>query len=166
MDIHLIFIWVILAVSCKRPSRFQPLENPEERTLAFLAYSSPESGPGKSVLPLEFELDEKTGKPRHRLVLKLDYFPNQKSSQAGRQIPSCLEPLKNDFEIGFLICQRKAGSRVLLQAGMVDQVCYTKVPSMRVVARDSLVLPGCSRAEGYLHQFDPQLRLDLEAKDL
>lgn len=166
MNIFLIFISVILTVSCKLPSPLARSENQRERSLAFLAYSTPESGPGQGVLPLDFELDEKTRKPRQRLVLRLDYFPNQKSPQSDRQIPNCIEPLKKDFEIGFLICHRKEGSRVLLLAGMVDQVCYTQSPPMRVVAQDSLVLADCSRATAILHQFDPQLRLDLETKDL
>jgi hypothetical protein len=162
----LIFIWVILTVSCKLPSRLEPTESPRERSLAFLAYSTPESGPGNGALPLEFELDGKTGKPRHRLVLRLDYFPNEKSPQMGRQMPNCLEPLKKDLEIGFLICHRKEGSRVPLLAGMVDQVCYTQSPPTRVVGQDTVVLSGCSRATAILHQFEPQLRLDLETKDL
>jgi hypothetical protein len=111
-----------------------------------------------------FDIDEKTGRPKATLVLRLDYFPEVRPGAAN--LPSCYRPFPVEFELGKTVCATKPGLEQPLMVGNVDQDCYTDPDVPRTRAATPVALLGCKRASIKLHKFDPQLRVDAELKEL
>ena len=109
------------------------------------------------------EVDEKTGRPRSTLVLRLDYFPNP---QPGRTtLPACFRTFPADFALGNVRCSAGGTTEEkVLFAKHVDQDCYTDSASQRTKATQPLLLVGCQLAEVQAYQFDPTIRIDTEVK--
>lgn len=110
-----------------------------------------------------FEIDEKTGRSKVSLVLRLDYFPPTQNGQTA--VPVCLAPLDAQFELGTVGCEGQPESTRSLFAKNVEQDCYTSSQDEKRSASDALILPACKRGVVNLHGFEPSLRLDQEVRD-
>jgi hypothetical protein len=138
---------------------------------------APETGtPAAAVLPQKsadgtletggpaFDVDEKTGRLKATLVLRLDYFPEPKPGQAN--LPACYAPFPADFDLGIVTCADKPDVKLPLFARNIDQDCYTDAKQERTVAVQPLSLPGCRRGQVLAHVFQPALRIDVEVRDV
>jgi len=109
-----------------------------------------------------FELDEESGRIKSNLVLRLDYFP---AAQKGKStLPVCFSALPRSFRIGVVGCLDAPGKRLIVTAKNVEQVCYTNPAQSRTPAASPVRIPGCRKAYVIAHQFEPQLRIDVELR--
>jgi hypothetical protein len=122
------------------------------------------SGDAEAAVPQYFEVDDKTGRSKSSLVLRLDYFPAPRPGSAT--LPSCYAPFDGAFELGFVMCDGRPDSRRPLIARNVDQDCYTDARRGRQAASEPLTLLGCKRGVVTAHKFEPSLRLDVELRDV
>jgi hypothetical protein len=122
------------------------------------ADASPASG-GPS-----FDVDEKTGRLKATLVLRLDYFPEPRPGQAN--LPACYAPFPQDFAIGVATCADKPDVSIPVTAKNIDQDCYTDAKQERTAAVQPLLLPGCRRGQLLVHAFEPGVRVDTELRDI
>jgi hypothetical protein len=112
-----------------------------------------------------FELDEKSGRPKPTLVLRLDYFPEARPGATN--LPACLPPLAADTEVGVAACEQpktEGGATVPVLAKNLDQDCYTDMRRERVSAKEPLVLKDCKRAFVAVAGFEPKIRVDVEVR--
>ena len=116
---------------------------------------------GEEVLNAEFEIDEKTGRPKPLLVLRLDYFPSPKPGTTT--LPVCFRKFPTDFALGRVSCLGSDVS-VDLYAKHVDQDCYTNANYGRKKASEPLLLAGCESAAVYTFAYDPEIRIDVEVR--
>jgi len=110
-----------------------------------------------------FDVEEKTGRLKSTLVLRLDYFPEPKPNVTN--LPACFEPLPADFEIGVVTCAERPGDKRPVAVKNLDQDCYTNPKQVRIPAAQPLSLPGCKKAQVMVHAFAPSVRVDVEVKD-
>lgn len=110
------------------------------------------------------DVDDKSGKLKAELVLRLDFFPEPKPGAAS--LPVCFEPLESTFDLGFIMCEGKPEAKQALTAGNLLQECYTQPTAAKVPAVKALSLVGCKRAVVLAHVFQPRLKIDVEAKDV
>lgn len=110
-----------------------------------------------------FEIDDKTGRSKVSLVLRLDYFPPSSSGQTTS--PVCLAPLDAQVELGSVSCEGQADTAKPLYAKNVEQDCYTSNRDEKRNVSAVLNLQGCKRGVITLHRFEPALRLDQEVRD-
>lgn len=111
-----------------------------------------------------FDIDERTGRAKAVLVLRLDYFPAPRPGVTN--LPVCYAPFPEAFEVGVAVCEGKPDVRVAVLAKNLDQDCYTDPSVERVSALQPLVMPGCKRGSVIPHVFEPRLRVDLEVRDV
>lgn len=112
-----------------------------------------------------FDVEEKSGKIKADLVLRLDHFPS-KPQPGAANLPVCYPPFPNDFVVGEVMCSGQAGTTIPLIAANLRQECYTDPSSAKVTATAPLSMPGCARGAIMLLPFDPPLAVDAEAKDV
>ncbi len=158
--------WILaltLAPAACKASRFQKDEDPAgtEAAPAPKRVSEADAAPAATVT---FDVDEKTSRPRGTLVLRLDYFADPKPGVTN--LPACYGAFGGDFELGIAYCEGKPESKVTVTAKNVDQDCYTDSKQGRRAAMVPVTLPGCRRGVMLVHSFDPQLRVDLEIRDI
>jgi hypothetical protein len=110
-----------------------------------------------------FEMDEKTGRIKQSLVLRLDYFP--KTETSGTNLPACYGAFRPDFQLGYFSCVGQPDKSVALNAGHLSQDCYTNPRFNRVQPSTPIVMVGCPRGNLVLHSFDPTLRVDVEQRE-
>jgi len=110
-----------------------------------------------------FEIDEKTGRLKQSLVLRLDYFP--KTETSGTNLPACFGIFAESFQLGFFSCAGRPETNQALNAAHLSQDCYTNPRFNRVQPSTPIVLPGCSRGTLVLHTFDPPMRIDAEQRE-
>lgn len=113
---------------------------------------------------LNVDIDEKTGRPKVTLVLRLDYFPEPRPGATN--LPTCYESFPAALEVGSLECVEKPELKQVVLAKNVDQDCYTNPKSQRVPATEPLSLVGCRRAQLTTFSFDPEMRIDAEVRDV
>ncbi len=111
-----------------------------------------------------FDVDEKSGRPRGSLVLRLDYFPEPKPGSTN--LPACYAPFAADFDLGIAYCDGKPEAKVPVTAKNVDQDCYTDPKLGRRPAAQPVILAGCRKGILLVHAFQPALRVDVEVRDL
>lgn len=151
--------WCGLAIACKR-SNLQGDERDADAVAVILPQRLADANDERST---SVEIDEKSGRPRSTLVLRLDYFP---SPQPGRTtLPACFRTFPADFALGSVRCSTGGTSEEkVLFVKHVDQDCYTDTSSLRKKASQPLLLVGCQLAEVHAYQFDPPIRIDTEVK--
>ena len=110
-----------------------------------------------------FEIDEKTGRLKQSLVLRLDYFP--KTETTGTNLPACYGAFPADYQLGFFSCSGQPDKSQTLNAGHLSQDCYTNPRFNRVQPLVPIVIAGCARGALVLHSFDPGLRVDVEQRE-
>ena len=116
------------------------------------------AGPG-------FDVDERTGKAKADLVLRLDHFPDEAAPGAAN-LPVCFAPLPADFVLGTVWCDGDEATKKPLVAGNVTQQCYTDPSVLKVAPSAPLILASCRRGATLLGKFAPTLQLDVELKDV
>jgi hypothetical protein len=116
-----------------------------------------------AALSTTFEVDEKTGRVKQSLVLRLDYFP--KTETSGTNLPACYGAFPATFQLGYYSCVGEPEKNQVLNAGHLFQDCYTNPRFNRVQPSSPIVLPGCSRGVFALHSFDPPMRIDAEQRE-
>jgi len=114
-------------------------------------------------LTSSFEVDDKTGRLKQTLVLRLDYFPKNETS--GTNLPACYGVFPAHFQLGFFSCSGQPENRQILNAGHLSQDCYTNPRFVRVQPSTPIVLLGCNRVAFFLHAFDPPMRIDTEQRE-
>lgn len=109
----------------------------------------------------EFPLNDQGRFADHKLILSLDFVPDQ--SGTGR-LPQCV-PSFSDLElaIGRVSCQPTGPSKPLLLK-QVFQECYTKPKSDSIKPVEELNLSGCSKVRVFAYRMTPDLRVDAELK--
>lgn len=111
-----------------------------------------------------FDVDEKSGRPRSFLILRLDHFPDPKPGTSS--LPSCWRAFPGDFDLGMAFCDGKPEIKVPVFAKNVEQDCYTDPKVERTPAASPLALLGCKKAYVVMHQFEPRMRVDVELRDV
>ena len=111
-----------------------------------------------------FDIDEKTGRSKAVLVLRLDYFPDPKPGVTN--LPLCYRAFPETFEVGVAVCDGQPDLKVPVLAKNLDQDCYTDPTVERTIALQPLVMPGCKRGAVLVHAYEPRLRVDLEVRDV
>lgn len=111
-----------------------------------------------------FDMDERTGRAKGRLILRLDYFPEARPG--GTNLPVCYDAYEPNFELGSAMCDGKPETKVALTAGMLNQECYTHPEVAKVPASQTLVLLGCKRGMILALAFTPPLKIDVETKEV
>lgn len=156
-----ILIPLFLLGACKA-SRFKKEDDSDSQ-----AASQPKRVQSADATPaaqVNFEVDEKTTRPRGALVLRLDYFPEP---QAGvTNLPACYGSFGDDFELGVAYCDGKPEAKVPVTAKNVDQDCYTDSKQGRRAAVAPVSLVSCRRGVLLVHAFEPQLRIDYEIREV
>lgn len=110
-----------------------------------------------------FEIDEKTGRIKQSLVLRLDYFP--KTETSGTNLPACYGAFRPDFQLGYVSCIDQPDKSLALNAGHLSQDCYTNPRFNRVQPSMPMIMVGCPRGNLVLHSFDPTMRVDIEQRE-
>ena len=110
------------------------------------------------------EIDEKTGRTKSDIVLRLDYFPPP--SPGATTLPTCYQAFASGFEIGTFMCEGRPDTQRPLLAKHVDQECYTDSRRGRIPAAEPVSIPGCRRGVVQAFKFEPDLRLDVEVRDV
>lgn len=158
----LLLVGGLLMSSCKS-SRWSKADQDTDRQAAGVVVQpkrvSADASPMSS--PVFFEVDEKTGRAKQSLVLRLDYFP-EAATGGGANLPACYGAFAPEFELGVFHCEGREDLLRALTVGHVSQDCYTNPRFHRVPARVSFDLRDCRRGVLKLHAFDPQLRVDVE----
>lgn len=111
-----------------------------------------------------FDVDERTGRPRANLIVRLDHFPEARPGATN--LPICYPRLAADFELGTVTCDAEGAQPQRLVAANVAQECYTNPQQKRSEPTQALLLQGCRRATIRMHGFEPKLALDVEQKDV
>lgn len=111
-----------------------------------------------------FDIDERSGRAKAILVLRLDYFPDPRPGVTN--LPVCYAPFAETFDVGLAMCDGKPEIKIPVQAKNLDQDCYTDPSVERVVAIQPLVIPGCKKGVMLVHTFDPRVRVDVEVHDV
>lgn len=112
----------------------------------------------------DLELDERSGRPKASLVLRLDHFPEPRPG--ATTLPACYATFASEFALGYVECEGKPETRRPLLAANVEQVCYTDTNRKAFAAREPLSLPGCRRARMMTHRYQPPIILDVELREL
>jgi hypothetical protein len=157
-------VWMGLAgvaTGCK-VSRWQ--KSGDTGTPAAAALPQRAGDEAASAAPVTFDVDDKTGRPKSNVVLRLDYFPDPQPGQAN--LPACYDEFPADFDLGTVSCVDKPAVSQPLLAKNVEQDCYTDPKRERVAAGQPLLLPGCRKGQIVTHAFTPALRVDLEVRDV
>ena len=110
------------------------------------------------------EIDEKTGRTKADLVLRLDYVPPP--APGVTTLPTCYPAFRGDFEIGSFMCEGRPETQRSLLAKNVDQECYTDSRRGRLAAAEPVSIPSCRRGVIESYRFEPNLRLDVEVRDV
>lgn len=133
-------------------------------TVALMPKKVGEGDATKEGAVITFDVDEKTGRARSTLVLRLDYFPEPRPGVTN--LPACYAALPGTFELGVLSCVDKPGDKKVVFVRNVDQDCYTNPKDDRVAASEPVTLPGCRRGQLLVHAFEPGLKVDTETRDV
>lgn len=157
------FVLAITAVSGCKASRFQKEKEPAGAAAAPQPkrLGAADATPASTVA---FDVDAKTSHPHGTLVLRLDYFPAPKSGVTN--LPVCYGAFGGDFEVGVAYCDGKPETQMPVTAKNLDQDCYTDSKQGRRAAMVPLTLLGCRKGVMLVHSFEPQLRVDLEIRDI
>lgn len=162
-------ITVLQWVGCRIPSKPTGVSIAEIRQIPEpkrISISSPEAPVADGIVPIYFDIDERTGKSRQTITLRLDYFPEGKADSTQRVLPRCIKPFAADSEVGTVACQGKEGSRQPLLAGMVEQACYTDPKAEKAASQKPLLISQCRRGVLLIHGFEPRLKFDIEQRDV
>ncbi len=151
----------LLLAACKA-SRFKKEDESEAK--ATPKPKRVESADATAGLPVNFEIDEKTTRPRGALVLRLDYFPDPQPGVTN--LPACYGSFGDDFELGVAYCEGKPETKVPVTAKNVDQDCYTDSKQGRRAAVAPVSLASCRRGVLLVHAFEPTLRVDYEIREI
>jgi len=111
-----------------------------------------------------FDVDDKTGRPKGTLTLRLDYFPQPAPGSAT--LPACYSGFPPDFDLGFVVCSDKPGEHWPLAGRNVEQDCYTDPKIARLPASQPVTLIGCKRGMLLVHTFEPRVTVDVEVRDV
>lgn len=122
------------------------------------------SADGGAAASQAVEIEDKTGRTKSDIVLRLDYLP--KPSPGTATLPLCYQVFDAEFEIGSIMCDGLPETQRALFAKNVDQECYTDSRRGRQPAAEPISLPGCRRGVIVTHKFEPRLRLDVELRDV
>jgi hypothetical protein len=154
---------VIAVLNCHRYLK-EPAQE-EDLKANLIAIATPDKVSKNGGGPTLLEFNENTAKLRKNLILGLDYFTEAGTKSSTRRFPKCVKPFKENEEIGVIFCDDDQSRYWPLYAGMVDQDCYTRINSVPIVAKETIVFKSCRRLLVLLHQFNPSLRLDVEKKE-
>jgi hypothetical protein len=112
-----------------------------------------------------FDIDERSGRPKPSLILRLDHFPAPVAGEPS--LPACYPPFPADFELGYAACADKpGGDHVAVSVRNVEQDCYTNPKVARTPSALPLIVPGCRRGILFVYDFAPPLRIDAEVRDV
>lgn len=153
----------VSSTACRRTDTRKESDNQAAAAQLVLPQKTADASPETSA-PLSFDVDEKTGRTKSTLVLRLDHFPDPKPGVTN--LPVCYAPFPEGFEVGVAVCDGRPDVRIPVFAKNVDQDCYTNPSMQRVSALQPLVLPGCRKGGLLVHAYDPRLKVDLEVRDV
>ncbi len=157
---------IAAAFGCKANRwREQEAKDPDGKAVSVLPQRVTEaSADAVAATGTGFDVDERTGKPRANLIVRLDHFPEARPGATN--LPICYPRLAADFDLGTVTCDAEGSQPQRLVAANVAQECYTNPQQKRSEPTQGLLLPGCRRATIRMHGFEPKLALDVEQKDV